>query len=136
MPLPPPTLPRLTPDEVEALARAHEGQAPCDACRPFTSPGWESFPTATGDETLLRPLGALWLPDDDEPNLEEAPRPLGVDSWSPQAPISLRHHPGNRSEVWACVRCGLPFLRYTEYGGYYVERRIRQLQAERLLPLH
>jgi hypothetical protein len=27
------------------------------------------------------------------------------------------------------VQCGRPFLRYTEYGGYYVEERIRELRA-------
>jgi hypothetical protein len=31
--------------------------------------------------------------------------------------------------VWQCAACGRPFLRYTEYGGYYVEERIRPLQA-------
>jgi hypothetical protein len=124
-------LARMTPPDVEALAHAQGQRAPCASCRPFASPGWESFPE-TADPQLLQPLGALWLPGDDEPTLEEAPRPTGVDRWSAQAPISLRHHPYNRCEVWACVQCGLPFLRYTEYGGYYVERRIRQLQPQRL----
>ncbi|MBC5765718.1 hypothetical protein [Ramlibacter albus] len=127
------SLPRLTRAEAEALAREHVNSAPCPSCKPFTSPGWEAFPT-TVDESLLRPVGALWLPGDDEPTLEEAPRPVGVDSWSPLAPISFAHHPCNRCEVWACVRCGLPFLRYTEYGGYYVQPRIRQLQAGRMVP--
>lgn len=125
------SLPRLSPAAVEALARQHVGGTPCAICRPFTSPGWEPFPV-TGDEAVLQPIGALWLPEDDEPTLEEAPRPVGVDRWSPLAPISLAHHPYNRCEVWACVSCRLPFLRYTEYGGYYVERRIRQLQADRV----
>jgi hypothetical protein len=123
---------RLTPEEVEALAHARGNGTPCPTCRPFTSPGWESFPDSA-DESALQPLGALWLPGDDEPTLEEAPRPAGVDRWSAQAPISLAHHPVNRCEVWACVACGLPFLRYTEYGGYYIERRIRQLQPQLLL---
>jgi hypothetical protein len=30
------------------------------------------------------------------------------------------------------VQCGRPFLRYTEYGGYYVEERIRELDAQRV----
>jgi hypothetical protein len=130
----PPTAPfaRLTPQDVEALAHAQGHGALCSNCRPFASPGWESFPDSA-DPGLLQPLGALWLPGDDEPTVEEAPRPTGVDQWSPQAPISLRHHPYNRCEVWACVSCALPFLRYTEYGGYYIDRRIRQLQPQLLV---
>jgi hypothetical protein len=31
--------------------------------------------------------------------------------------------------VWVCAQCGRPFLRYTEYGGYYEERRIREVDA-------
>jgi hypothetical protein len=78
-------------------------------------------------------LGALWLPGQEEPTLEETPRPKGVDDWSAEAPISLAHHPFNRCEIWACRHCRLPFLRYTEYGGYYVDRRIRELHAQRLV---
>ena len=131
----PPTEPlaRLTPLDVHALAQARGDATPCTACRPFASPGWETFPDSA-DAAVLQPLGALWLAGDDEPTLEEAPRPTGIDRWSPLAPISLHHHPDNRCEVWACRQCGLPFLRYTEYGGYYIEKRIRQLQPQRLAP--
>jgi hypothetical protein len=34
--------------------------------------------------------------------------------------------------VWQCAQCGRPFLRYTEYGGYYEEERIRELHAQRV----
>mgnify|MGYP001627303365 CR=1 FL=1 len=81
---------------------------------------------------MLEPRGALWLPGDDEPTLEEPPRPRGVDAWSAEAPISLDLHPYNRCELWTCTHCGQPFLRYTEYGGYYNEQRIRELQPQRL----
>jgi hypothetical protein len=128
----PAPLGRLTAQDVQALAHAKGQGTPCAACKPFASPGWETFPDSA-DPSVLQPLGALWLAGDDEPTLEEAPRPTGIDRWSAQAPISLQHHPDNRCEVWACVQCGLPFLRYTEYGGYYIERRIRQLQPQRLL---
>lgn len=121
---------RLSPSQVQAIALAQGQGAPCAACRPFASPGWESFPAGQGDAPLQR-LGALWLPGDDEPTLDEL-RPPGVDGWSPQAPISLAHHPYNRCEVWACRACGHPFLRYTEYGGYYIDARIRELRADRL----
>lgn len=124
-------LPRLTPAQVRDLAHAQGRASCCTACRPFASPGWESFPAAA-DASVLTPAGALWLPGDDEPTLEEAPRAPGVDRWSAQAPISLQHDPYNRCEVWTCRHCGQPFLRYTEYGGYYTEQRIRELQPQRL----
>jgi hypothetical protein len=31
------------------------------------------------------------------------------------------------------VACARPLLRYTEYGGYYVEERIRDLDARLLV---
>ena len=123
----PPDLERLTPAAVTAVAQAHTATVLCPTCRPYASPGWESFP-ASQDGTALQPLGALWLPGDDEPTLDEH-RPTGVDAWSADAPISLAHHPYNRCEVWACKTCGFPFLRYTEYGGYYIDKRIRELRA-------
>jgi len=118
---------RLSPSAVTALANAHASAAPCPTCRPYASPGWESFP-ASQDGAALQLQGALWLPGDDEPTLEEH-RPTGVDAWSADAPISLAHHPYNRCEVWACKACGFPFMRYTEYGGYYIDQRIRELRA-------
>lgn len=122
---------RLTAAEVSELARSAPAE-PCIHCRPFASPGWVSFPAAASAEAL-QAVGALWQHCDDEPTLEEAPRPVGVADWSAEAPISLAHHPYNRCEVWACRRCRQPFLRYTEYGGYYVDPRIRELHADRLV---
>lgn len=128
----PSDLERLSPETVAGLAKAHAGATTCPACRPYASAGWESFP-ASQDGAALQPIGALWLPGDDEPTLEEH-RPPGVDAWSPEAPISLAHHPCNRCEIWACRSCGFPFLRYTEYGGYYIDPRIRELRADRIEP--
>lgn len=116
---------RLTPEQVLDLARAQGERATCNDCSSYVSPGWDSFPS-TASEVALQCLGALWLPGDDEPTLEELRAP-GIDQWSPQAPIALAFHPYNRCEVWCCRHCGKPFLRYTEYGGYYEDRRIREL---------
>jgi hypothetical protein len=41
--------------------------------------------------------------------------------------------PYNRCDVWACVQCTRPFLRYTEHGGYYSDERIRELSDISLL---
>jgi hypothetical protein len=35
--------------------------------------------------------------------------------------------------VWQCVGCARTFLRYTEYGGYYQEERIRELRAQNIV---
>jgi len=118
---------RLTPEDVQRMAAAHSDAGLCGHCEPFASPGWESFPSTVSD-AALSPLGALWLPGDDEPTLEEH-RPVGVDQWSPHAPIALAYHPYNRCQVWGCRHCGQLFLRYTEYGGYYEDARIRQVTS-------
>lgn len=126
----PPT-PRLSPAQATDLAQQHGAQAHCPACAHLKAPGWSSL-AASADVSALSCLGALWLPGDDEPTLEEA-RPPGMDPWSPEVPISFHHHPDNRCQVWACRHCHKPFLRYTEYGGYYIDHRYRELNPERLL---
>lgn len=122
---------RLSAAEATDLARFAPAGT-CTHCRPFASPGWTSFP-GTASAAELEAVGALWLPGDEEPTMVESPRPTGVDDWSAAAPISLAHRPYNRCEIWACRHCRLPFLRYTEYGGYYVDPRIRELHVERLV---
>jgi hypothetical protein len=124
---------RLTASAVLAIARQHGQRRHCPQCAALKAPGWSSWP-ASVDEGLLQCLGALWQAGDPEPTLEEC-RPVGLDPWSPEVPISLAHHPANRCEVWACTRCEKPFLRYTEYGGYYVDRRFRELDPDKLMEL-
>jgi hypothetical protein len=47
--------------------------------------------------------------------------------WSADAPIAL--HPLTGPAV-ICRHCHKPFLRYTEYGGYYSDERIRAVAPE------
>ncbi len=56
--------------------------------------------------------------------------PDGTTGWSPQASVSVEHYPYNRCEVWRCAQCTRLFLRYTEYGGYYIDERIRALNPD------
>lgn len=110
------------------LAAATEGAAPCATCAPLTrSAGWEALP-GTFDSRDLRLTGTLRDPAADDPTLEEH-HPNGTNAWSADAPIAPAWFPYNRCEVWQCRACDRPFLRYTEYGGYYHEHRIRPLQA-------
>jgi hypothetical protein len=110
------------------LAAEHVSNTGCPRCAALRCPGWEAF-SATADESSLRRIGSLRPPGDQEPTLDEY-HPQGTSYWSPEAPIAPAFHPYNRCELWSCVGCGRPFLRYTEYGGYYVEPRIRELRSE------
>jgi hypothetical protein len=43
------------------------------------------------------------------------------------APIAPAYFPYNRCDLWQCRACPRAYLRYTEYGGYYEDERIRAL---------
>ena len=111
---------------LKQLATGHEGPG-CPACAAIRAPGWEGMP-ASLDREQLRRVGTLRRPDVEDPTLEEY-HPEGTHAWSPDAPIAPAFFPYNRCDVWECLQCGRPFLRYTEYGGYYVEERVRELRA-------
>ena len=114
----------LSPEALAEIARDHAGRPGCPACAALVCPGWESLP-AGFDAGVLRPLGTL-RQGEDEPGWDEF-HPDGTRLWSPDAPIAPRHHPYNRCDVAACSGCGRAFLRYTEFGGYYVDQRVRAL---------
>ena len=120
-------LPFLDATGLARLAQANAGPG-CAACAPIRAPGWEALP-ATLDREVLRRVATLRVPGDEEPTLAEY-HPRGTHGWSPDAPIAPACFPYNRCDVWQCVRCARPFLRYTEYGGYYMEERVRELRAE------
>lgn len=115
--------PLLTGTDLVHLANAATAPSPCPRCAAISARGWESVPGAF-DRNALRQVGTLRQPGDEEPTLQEH-HPAGTNAWSPDAPIAPSFFPYNRCDVWACLGCQRPFLRYTEYGGYYVEERIR-----------
>jgi hypothetical protein len=78
---------------------------------------------------LLQHIGTLRDPAVEEPTLVEQ-HPSGTGYWSAQAPIALAGFPFNRCEVWRCPQCRRGFLQYTEFGGYYVDHRLRELDPE------
>ncbi|MBC5781887.1 hypothetical protein H8N03_02960 [Ramlibacter sp. USB13] len=119
-------LPLLDAPALRALAQAHDGPG-CPACAAIRAPGWEALPGGF-DASRLRKAGTLRDPRVDDPTLEEW-HPQGTRSWSPEAPVAPAFFPYNRCDAWQCAACGRPFLRYTEYGGYYVEERVRELHA-------
>lgn len=119
----------LTETELRAYATQAAQQPRCADCAALQKPGWESISGAMNISHLacVGPLGT----EDGWDRLNEY-HPQGSSLWSPDAPIALGWHPYTRSTLWRCARCAGVFLRYTEYGGYYEEERIRPLRAELL----
>ena len=118
----------LTADDLRALPPPARTPADC-ACARLRGAGWESVPQPLG-EPLLRHLGTLRDPAVEEPTPEESP---GHHLWADDAPIDPTYAPYNRCEVWACAACGRGFLQYTEYGGYYVDHRLRAIDPARVI---
>lgn len=119
-------LPRLSADDLRVLAAAAQPDR-CGACAPLVCAGWDSLP-ATFDASALRRVGTLQRDEPADPTLLEH-HPRGTHAWSVDAPIAPAFFPYNRCDVWVCGACARPFLRYTEYGGYYEDQRIRALNA-------
>ncbi|NGY18834.1 hypothetical protein FBF08_08815 [Campylobacter sp. CFSAN093250] len=116
----------LAEPELRAFAAAAAEQQRCADCAVLWRPGWESLSGA--DKTShLQQVGALGTLETGE--LLDEYHPQGTNQWSPDAPIALGWHPYNRCTLWRCHHCNAAFLRYTEYGGYYQDDRIRPLLA-------
>jgi hypothetical protein len=126
-------VPRLSSRDLIARGRRAPTAMHCGVFSALACPGWESMPGGFDIQNLRR-VGTLRDESEDEPTLDEN-LPKGVHGWAATAPIDLRWAPYNRCEVWACVACARPFLRFTEYGGYYVDERIRQLNPELVVSL-
>ena len=94
---------------------------------------WESVPEERFTKEHMTKIGTLRDPDIVEPTFEE--HHTLVDGKlthydSPDAPISARHLPYNRCDVHKCSACNRVLLKYTEYGGYFVDQRARWARAE------
>lgn len=117
----------MTADELLDVANARRDATGCSKCSALVCKGWESVP-GDFDRSDLRCIGTLRDPDGEDPTVDEY-HPAGTTSWSSDAPIAPGWFPYNRCDVWQCAGCGKPFLRYTEFGGYYTDERIREIQA-------
>ena len=121
-----PDIPRISAADLQSLPAIDPAVPRPPCCASVRAPGWESLP-AGFDESAFRRLGTLRNPDPDAPEVLDEYHPAGTGMWSADAPVAPRFLPYNLSELWACARCGKPFLRYAESGGYYHEDRIREL---------
>lgn len=105
-------------------------QSPPQTCRCALGAckGWESFTEDRWPKHQMRQLGTLRDPEVYEPGTEEF-HPQTTRYASPDAPIAVKFFPYNVSDVYACSQCHRVVLRYTEFGGYYVAHRVRELNA-------
>ncbi|WP_300555621.1 hypothetical protein [Limnohabitans sp. Rim8] len=120
---------------LRALAERHTPKA-CD-CSLGACEGWESVSGDRWPEGAVQQLGSLRATLDadgsplPEPSFAEF-HPAGTRYESPEAPIAPQFFPYNRCDVFACGQCDRVLLKYTEFGGYYVDHRVRVLNPERV----
>ena len=91
--------------------------------------GWSPITESQWQQAQLPAVASLRDPDVAEPTFEEH-HPNGTRYDSADAPVALKFFPYNRCDVFACSQCQQHVLRYTEFGGYYVDHRARRLNAE------
>lgn len=100
---------------------------PCP-CRLQNATAWESITEERWPAAMMQPVGTLRDPELHEPTFEEW-HPKGTRYDAPDAPVSVRHFPYNRCDAYRCTSCTRLVLRYTEFGGYYVDHRVRVVDA-------
>lgn len=113
----------------EALrARMPEETKAC-TCSLQRCAGWGSMAEMDWPQQSLTPIASLRDPDVHEPTFEEH-HPNGTRYESANAPVALQFFPYNRCDVFACQTCQQTVLRYTEFGGYYVDHRARRVTRD------
>lgn len=117
----------LNSESLRQIGRETQPQACSCSLRPCA--GWESFTEDRWPTGQMRQLGTLRDPEVYEPTQEEY-HPDGTRYASPDAPIAVKFFPCNVSDVYACNSCKKVVLRYTEFGGYYVDHRVRELDPD------
>ena len=122
----------VLPEALQALSQSKPSQCTCALkhCR-----GWESVSDDRWPASQMQRKGTLRAPlpeGQTEPSFEEF-HPDGTRYDSSQAPIAPTYFPYNRCDVFACTKCGCGVLKYTEYGGYYIDHRVRLLDPDLVL---
>jgi hypothetical protein len=120
--------------QLRELASSRDpGKTAACTCLAAQHAAWESITDDRWPAGLER-VGSLRDPAIDEPTFEEF-HPNGTRYGSPDAPIAIGWFPFNRCDVYRCSRCSTVFLRYTEYGGYYVDHRVRMVSPSLIVEL-
>lgn len=100
--------------------------------------GWESVTEDRWPMRQMLKVGSLrdatdpFGPATAEPTFEEF-HPEATRYDSPDAPFAPRFFPYNRCDAFACGTCQRVLLKYTEFGGYYVDHRVRALQPDQVV---
>ena len=115
-----------TPDALRACLPTHTQACQCSLQR---CDGWTSIAEMDWPASQLLAQATLRDPAIDEPTFEEH-HPNGTRYESPDAPVALTFFPYNRCDVFACQSCQQTVLRYTEFGGYYVDHRARRITRD------
>lgn len=118
----------LNSTQLKALAKQSLNQCTCalKICK-----GWESVSNDRWPSKQLKLEGTLrreLAQGETELSFEEF-HPNGTRYDSPDAPVALNYFPYNRADVFGCQQCGCAVLKYTEYGGYYIDQRVRLVDA-------
>ncbi len=114
-----------TATELRALQAGSPAQPHC-TCSVGPCAGWTSLTEERWPAAQMLAVATLRDPELYEPTFEER-HPNGTRYDSPDAPVALKFFPYNRCELYRCDRCQRQLLRYTEFGGYYVDHRVREL---------
>jgi hypothetical protein len=117
--------------ELRDLLSSGVASKPCD-CGLGACAGWDSLTEERWPAAQMQQVATLRDPEIAEPSFEER-HPDGTRYESPNAPVAVTFFPYNRCDIWRCSQCQRHLLRYTEFGGYYVDHRIRALTPD--LPL-
>lgn len=105
---------------------SHAARPQACRCSVGACPAWESLPEERWPAAQMEEMATLRDPEIHEPTFEER-HPAGTRYDSPNAPLAVGFFPYNRCDIWQCTQCQRQLLRYTEYGGYYVDHRVREL---------
>ncbi|WP_211462767.1 hypothetical protein [Collimonas silvisoli] len=124
-------LPKLDFPTLLALAQESAQITTECTCCTVSLESWNSVPLSL-IEGNLQEIGTLLEDPFIDPTFAEF-HSSGTRYDSPDAPIAPRYYPYNRCNIAKCQVCSRYFLRYTEAGGYFVDRRIRLLISERLI---
>jgi hypothetical protein len=124
-----PTMHRIhSAGELRALLDSSTASKPC-VCALGACAGWESLTEERWPASQMHQVATLRDPDLTEPSFEEQ-HPQGTRYESPDAPVAVTYFPYNRCDLWRCSQCQRHLLRYTEFGGYYVDHRVRALSPQ------
>ena len=117
-------------DSSQLLALAIKPLGPC-SCSLKICKAWESVSDDRWPAKQLKLQGTLRreLADGESELSFKEFHPKGTRYDSPEAPIALNYFPYNRADVYSCQQCGCAVLKYTEYGGYYIDQRVRLVDA-------